>query len=716
MKKSKYKRIQKKLVTSQRLLYGMRNNHQSHDEYIFTALKANKTDAEFTNLVQMVFGHHEISNFRSMPSGSLNAENPLSVSKQFHGHYFLPVTLHQGTNRTNPEVTRSEFLGILQAASWDQGHNNVCFLVGGIGSGKTTFLCNLIYNEYAKLVHNRKIPIRINLDVEEDHSVKPLSETLKIIQNTILTQLELNRVLGADAIKVLERECRIREDFSTKEIDSTLGHLIEIMKARHDIEFILIIDNIDFLYHLGDRGFFSTEIHEDQRTAFAAIIDLINFFWRKRGEFKCANLGLNLLFSVRGDTLDFIRSRQQEVPITGIEARIFSLAPAEKEMALNVIKTRFELLKEVAGTVATEGKRKEFSASIDMLSKAYQEPSRAGQILFDDLWRLCRRGLRDIIDQMADYSWLEFHDERRSSASLRFATQYYPSMIAYGTDGRRRYSQFLGNLPNLFLINAAVPSNEFAVDPNFKAAHPLTYWLKWLMLSIVRARKDYVISSEEIIQILSGGNRRAYPENLVRYVLGALTEVPASELIEVEVGADGDGGQQGFVRNMHLTERGEFLLGEFCCKFSYFQMVIDDWRMLIPNTFQSEFEYLEPDYSYLVAHDRDYGHAVTRTVQNRGIQALKFSLLVDEALKWEKLLYPNVFQRVERIGVDLPEGDYFFPNLREDIYRAGRFVGADLTPFEDDATWISTFRRQCFECMRQLFDPFLESNKLIYGR
>lgn len=715
MNSKKFKKKQKKLISLQRTLYGMRNNDQSHDEYIFTALKPNKTDAEFTSLVQMVFGHHEISDFRSVPSGDLDWQNPLSISKHFHGHYYLPVTLHQGTSHTNPDLTRKEFLDTLRSARWGQGTNNVCFLVGGIGAGKTTFLCNMIYSEYTQLVHSKKIPIRVNLDVEEDHSVKPLSETLKIIQNTIITQLELNRILGGEAIKSLERECRITDDFSTKEIDSTLGHLFEVLKARHEIEIVLVIDNIDFLYHLGDRGFFSTEIHEDQRTAYAAIIDLINFFWRKKGEYKCANLGLNLLFTVRGDTLEFIRSRQQEVPITGIESRIFCLSPAEKDVAQEVVKSRFNLLSETAGSVAEDGKKSEFLKSTALLSRAYQEPSRAGQILFDDLWRLCRRGLRDIIDQMADYSWLEFHDERRSSATLRFATQYYPSMIAYGTDGRRRYSQFLGNLPNLFLINAAVPNNEFAVDHNFKAAHPFTYWLKWLMLSAIRARKDFVVSSDEIIQILSGGNRRAYPENLVRYVLGALTEVPASELVEVEVGADGDGGQTGFVRNMHLTERGEFLMANFCCKFSYFQMVIDDWRMLIPNALLSEFGYLEPDYSYLVAHDADYSENVTKTVQNRGIQAIKFSLLVDEALNWEKQLYPNVFSRLEALGVEIPSNGYFFKNLREDVHRAGGFVGADLDPFDADAEWVSSFRDKCKKCLEELFQPMLESNEALYA-
>lgn len=693
----------------------MRVAQNSHGEPIRSAIKLNKSDEEYTSLSKFVFGHHEINNFQAMTSDQVDIANKLKISKYFHNHHFLPVKVFQGTDPSNPTFSEDELVNRLTRASWGQGHNDVDFFVGGIGSGKTTFLCNLIFTNYRRFLHDRTIPVRINLDVEDDHSVKSLSEQISLILNSIITHIEVNGLLSHDATFQLKKGSRLFGDEDAKEIDSHLSYLLEALFERHNYRVLLIIDNIDFLYHLGDRGFFSNIIHEDQRTAYNAITDLINFLWRKRGEYRTASLGINVVFAVRKDTLEFIRSRQQEVPIPDLDELVFSISESAKEDALKVVEARFEMLSELVKLVPDQGKRLEFLNTTQLLSKAYREPTRAGIYLFDDLWRLCRRGLRDIIDQMADYSWLEFHDERRQSATLRFATQYYPSIIAYGTDGHRRYSQFAGNLPNLFLINAAVKSNEFAVDPNFKATHLYTMWLKWLMLSYVDAQKGKVITSDNVIDALCGKNRRAYSEGLVRYVLGALTEVPAAELIEVDVGADGDGGRQGFVRNLYLTKRGDFLLNSFCKTFSYFQMVVDDWRLLIPEALRSDFEFLEPDYKYLVAPDGDYGRQVRQVIERKGLQSLKFAILVDRCGQHERALYPKVFERLAQNGVELPTDDFFFSAVRSDLERAAKAVRADDTPFSENSEWVGSYVEKCDHIISSIFAPAMNLQRDFYS-
>lgn len=710
-----YQSLAQECIKQQRKSYILRKAHPDHAEPIRSAINLTSSDKDFNQITRYVFGHHELSDFRPITSSAVDISNELAVSKFFHSYHFRDVTLHQGASDRNPPMDEKSIFRLFTDATWGQGNNHVRFFVGGIGSGKTTYLCNYMYKKFGQFTHAKIVPIRVNLDVEDDHSARSLSENLRVIINTTVTQIETNRHISSSEASALKRDCRIPKDADDKELDIILSHLLELIYVRHSLRVSYVIDNIDFLYHLGDRGFFSKTVHEDQETAYSAILDLISFFWRKKGEFRTASLGVNIVFSVRKDTLEFIRSRQKEVPITGMDEMSFCIEGSDKAVALEIIESRFEMLSELIEKVPEQGKRLQFLKTAKTLRDAYRKPTMAGLILFDDLWKLCRRGLRDIIDQMADYSWLEFHDERRQSATLRFATQYYPSIIAYGTDGCRRYSQFSGNLPNLFLINAAVDNNEYAVDPNFKAKHFYTLWLKWLMLSYIKARYDETVTSDDLVATMCGGNGRAYSEDLVRYVLGALTETPSAELIEVDIGADGDGGRTGFVRDMGLTRRGEYLLTDFSATFSYFQMVVDDWRLLIPKKLKGDFGYLDPDYSYLVASDDDYGSQVKKIVERKGQQSLKLAVLLDECLKYERRLYPNVFERIEEAGVriDVDSGRYFTP-LRKDIQRAGRAVGADVSGFAQDAEWIVKFKDKCQDCLDEIFTTPLELHGLFY--
>ena len=709
MNDNTYENFAAKYIKEQRKSYFLRRGHSGHGEPIRSAIALTKSDKDFNQITRYVFGHHEIGDFRPFTSGSVSLTNALAVSKYFHSYHFRNVNLHQGSSDKNPIITDDNIFDLFTDATWGQGTNLVRFFIGGIGTGKTTYLCHYLSKKFRQFVHAKIIPVRVNLDVEDDHSARSLSENLRVIINTTVTQIEINGHITTSEAAKLKRECRIATDDDYKEFDIILSNLIELLFERHKIRITYIIDNIDFLYHLGDRGFFSKRIHEDQETAYTAILDLISFFWRKKGEFLTASLCINIIFSVRKDTLEFIKSRQQEVPITGMDELSFCIEGSNKAIALEIIESRFNMLTELIEQVDEQGKRLQFLNTARTLRDAYRRPTQAGLILFDDLWKLCRRGLRDIIDQMADYSWLEFHDERRQSATLRFATQYYPSIIAYGTDGYRRYSQFSGNLPNLFLINASVNNNEYAVDPDFKAKHFYTLWLKWLMLSYISACKEETTTSDELLAVMCGGNGKAYSENLVRYVLGALTEAPASELVEVDIGADGDGGRTGFVRNMGLTRRGEYLLTNFSSTFSYFQMVVDDWRLLLPRTLIDDFKYLDPDYSYLVSSDQEYIGHVRRVVVGKGKQSLKLAILIDECLKFEHKLYPNVFARIQQAGVriDYQNGHYFEP-LRADIRRAGRAVRADISEFDINANWVSVFRAKCLKSLTEVFVPPLK--------
>jgi hypothetical protein len=315
---------------------------------------------------------------------------------------------------------------------------------------------------------------------------------------------------------------------------------------------------------------------------------------------------------------------------------------------------------------------------------------------------------------MQNYSWLEFHDDRRSDAVSRFSSQYYPAIIAYITAGKRRYAQFNGNVPNLYLINAAAKQNEIGVDPSFKEPHFHTYWLKRAILAYVDKRVLSPTTIDDVIEVFCGRRRGAYSENLVRYVMGSLTEVPTSELIEADIAADGDGGRTGYVRNLSLTTRGQFLLREFADTFVYLQIIIDDWRLLIPNDLLSDFDYQEPDYSYLV---RDhYRKNVRQLLIHKGAQTCKFAILLEEVLSAERLAWPNVFKRLDTAGVTFPATGEITNRVRKDIEIIHDAIQAGSLAFLEDDRILASFRKRAREVVAKMYEPIFDYHRARFAK
>ena len=136
-------------------------------------------------------------------------------------------------------------------------------------------------------------------------------------------------------------------------------------------------------------------------------------------------------------------------------------------------------------------------------------------------------------------------------------------------------------------------------------------------MHFLQATEGEYIPPDRLVETFCGRNGRAYPENLVRYVLGSLSHVPQSELIEVEVGASGSGGDTFYVKRIRLTRRGQFLIDQFADSFTYLQLVVDDWRLRLPRDLSWDFQYVEPDYKYLVAGPQEYGELVKLVLERK---------------------------------------------------------------------------------------------------
>jgi len=645
----------------------------SHKSFIRNAKKFHSDDAQFVSMLKSVFSHHDTANFEFIAANTVDAGNPEHVSRLFHHHrhYYMEPTIHQGQLYDNPTLSYDELYDRLIPHGSYEGQNLLSFLIGRVGIGKTTFICNFICRQISRLKKDGYVPVKVNLDVSANHGIPDDLEVLEIVKRSIISTLKNNSVLNGDQIERLARDCRLPREADRSEIDANLAHLTSLLHQRHAMRVFLIIDNIDFLYHLGDRGFFAEggDQHperEQVRRAHATIVEIIKMFWLQTDR-SSSRLGIPVLFACREDTIAFLISQHHEVPLEGVEERLFTLAPPELSRAKEVVGRRFDLLEELANTVKEAAKQDEFLKQIRRLRELYQQRSGPGQALLDDLWSLSRKGLRDMINQIAEFSWLEFLDGQKSDLNSRFTQQYYPSMLAYMLAGRRRYTQFSGNVPNIYLINAPSPSKEVGVPSDFKDNHLYTIWLKKLILAYLKARKDILTTDGDIIRVFCGRNGRGYSESLVRYILSSLFEVPTSELISVDVGAEGSSGSIGYIKHIEITERGEFLLDKLADSFKYLQLCVDDWKVLFPSDLLSHFDYRDPDYSYLVFDEEDYGSCLQKILEDKGRQTFMFAILIEEMLVFEKKTWPNVYRRLEAVGAKYYQSEPPTSTIREEI-------------------------------------------------
>jgi len=663
----------RQVISEQNKILECRPVSPSHTAYIKTAIKFGNDEREFVDLLKCVFSHHDVSNFRHIPYQDVNIGSQEDISRYFHHQkdYYQAPTILQGQHSGNPTLSYDEFFERIIGAANGEIRNHLSFLVGSVGIGKTTFLCNFVSRNVEKFLSRGFLPVKINLDISTGHTIPDNSQILTTVKQGILAAIYNTPLLNSSELERFSMDTKLHKDADDTVVETNLSHTVNQLKSKHGLSIVLILDNIDFLYHLGDRGFFAQngEKHPERseiRKAHETIVEIINIFWRQQDHLS-SRLGIPIIVACRRDTISFLMSKQHEVPIVGLEDRIYSLEPPTLEDAKVVVEKRFNMLAKLSEKISEPTKRDEFVTQCNKLKVLYAHRKGAGAALLDDLWKISRKGLRDMINQISEFSWLEFLDGKKSILNARFTQQYYPSMLAYMLSGYRRYTQFSGNVPNIYLINAPSPSNEMGVPADFKNPHIYTLWLKRLILQYLSARREYNTSENDVVNMFCGKNRRGYSEDLVRYVLSSLFEVPTSELIEVDVAAEGSAGAHGYVRQIEITERGQFILDECADSFKYLQIMVDDFKILLPKNLHGIFGYIEPDYSYLVAEEHLYGQALNNILLRKGNQTFLFAVLIEESLHFEKRMWPKVFARLSGDGINPLEKSRPTERIRKEI-------------------------------------------------
>lgn len=217
----------------------------------------------------------------------------------------------------------------------------------------------------------------------------------------------------------------------------------------------------------------------------------------------------------------------------------------------------------------------------------------------------------------------------------------------YIADMRFRFSQSRGHFPNVFLVEARQ-------DTERPILHPHTYWLKYLILMLVRHRVNDGVKVRDVVSKCV--DEFGYQMDLVLLALGSLYMISESRCIEFS------GSTFSTVLNnrIRLTSRGRVLVGvgaessqgqdaaagttgsyfPYCFELSYLQMVVDDYQLTVP-THLADLLKIDTDLRYAL-QDNGYRESMTKDLERRLRTVAIFTGVLEASFIAESFLRPAI--------------------------------------------------------------------------
>ena len=285
------------------------------------------------------------------------------------------------------------------------------------------------------------------------------------------------------------------------------------------------------------------------------------------------------------------------------------------------------------------------------------------------------------------YSWMEGRaaSPRGNGEGLsRFIEHYAVGMIAFMLSGKCRYSQHHTGFPNIFLVNV----HEADESRGYPVEHAHTYWLKWLLVSFINARRnDERVSPTRLVKLFanqSGDSQSSaggYDERLIRACLGSLSEASVSNVVRKQYAPRRR--LDLHVRSLSLTERGSHCMDHIFDSFYYLQLIVDDYMLPIPRCLRDEFVYQGgSDYSYLVSPDSEYARLAREMITVKARQVMLFLECLELSLEQERSIYGPVFDRLERDEIELPDLGNMRARIEGELRSLNRVYKGDLLDVE----------------------------------
>jgi len=581
-----------------------------------------------------------------------------TIASLFYNKYYVDITIYKGVEATSDcKITSDEFRNTIVS---DPGpnENQIYFLLGEIGCGKSAFI-NKLLTTYGKAWFTQKkiLFIRVSayyIKTEQMYLFSELVEKMlgKIIKIVKDAKIAVN---GSEPVKkAFEKLLTLGSHIDDNIKILHIRNFIECLHAE-GIRVLFVIDNIDYIFHIDDERAFLPEFGSSPLRS----VNINIFLHLFRDSTKLGKLGVNVLLALRPDSYEVLKSividNNEPYPDLYDDRQAYiATTPSMKE----VVEYRIKMMREILESLPAGLSQEIFKTLIKPLQKFFYG-GRGGKLNFQDsllqrLPKLANHGLRDVVEFCARYAWLRgtniTHqggtDRFFETGIDRFMEQYHAGFIAFMLKGYSRFSQKCTKFPNAYLVKEDVLDGRISI-PNY-------YWIKWLLLQYIYLinEKKLTVKLQDILKIFCGTS--GYPDIIVRCALSCLGRVHGPNVLRVNITCGST--QRVDLGNITLTERGQTCIEtNVFGQFAYLQLAIEDNELPLPfnDKILELLGYDNMDYRYLVYTSEDYHNTLVPLIIRKAKQVLIFFELIKRELKYEQKRFPGAFERLKGMGIEI---------------------------------------------------------------
>lgn len=658
--------------------YFMRNSTSQHESFIRDRLT--KPAREYERILHTVFEHQPAVFGDYKPDAEGRPAGRLNLAKYFYEKCYVKPKIARGYDGI--DVALQDFIQDVFLRPSDDYRNSISYLLGDVGIGKTSMVSFLITTYGRSWVDDYKGWFaRIDCEGAGLHRDPTVSKFLNAIVVKTCRILTHNSHLVEDSKEVFDKANMLKtlvspsdffENADSKAILDlfqrqlyAFSGFVKAMKERLKRNFILIIDNLDFVCHLNDRGLFMHNDNTSETDSLSGICQLAHLFFH--GNTLLGNLASHVLLVMRKHSYRLL-STAGKTSLPAVEARniyAFTLKPPDWNAVLDA---RSALVSYAATSVKAEGKRKQFLEVTKRIRTHLDYAPEKEPKLVEHLKNLTNYGLMEMMNYFAQYSWIP-HREGEGEATTRFMTHYPVGLITYLLGGMRRFHQFISKFPNIYIV-----LRLSAQDKPFSAEHEHrhTYWLKRLIMEYLNSLDNETVTVRRVMNVFCPRGGKGYNDTLIRECLGSLADANCSNAVTAERNVVDD---NITISSVSLTLRGKHCLESIFDRFFYLQLMVDDFLLPLPrlkkadNGFSMEavFKFPQIDYSYVLLDDRQYYEIGKAMIRIKAHQVMYFLEVLRVALEQEKRIYSDVFERFQGDGVVVPNVDRIIEGVYQEF-------------------------------------------------
>ena len=366
------------MTTAESEFYFERDLSAAHDDPI--PARKDNIDTTYSALVQRVFDHQHAV-FDRLP-----IDGPLPITPQraliptrdmvahrFYKKHYVHMKIRAGRGGRRI-LTPRRLLEEIALPRTNRTRNNLFYLLGGVGRGKSTLINYLITNHgYEILDRRRTWFLAVDIFLSGNNEVLSYDNILDAIIAKLLTVVE-QRASMLQIDQYLTGVLQPLQNYSKLTTEEKESQIQKYILAYHEVtgnQLFLIIDNLDYLYHCNDRETFTSENLEYRETVRTVSKLMSNFF---HDSTPLGRRGANVLFSLRNESYEILLLSREILKDFSLRFD-FHAYVVESPNWTDVLAERGALLEWAIAKVPTKGRRDAFQELYQPLKNEVVSPA-----------------------------------------------------------------------------------------------------------------------------------------------------------------------------------------------------------------------------------------------------------------------------------------------------------------------------------------------------